>query len=212
MTKSSNPKGRPRPRPQKGSKPASRNQTYDSNGPAGKIRGNAHQVMEKYLLLARDALSQGDRVLAENFFQHADHYFRLGHNSGQPTARPERRADGDGEPQGREREGERDQERGGEQPSADSRPPRRSRAENRARPPRPADEAEAPHQDIQNVAFLAMEPDDAEAPRKAESDEDDAPPRPRRRTTRSRKPAAETQKDDDGADAPSDPDRQAASA
>ncbi|CAA7616958.1 DUF4167 domain-containing protein [Magnetospirillum sp. UT-4] len=54
-----------------------RGQVFDSNGPEGRIRGNAHQVMEKYLALARDASSQGDRVAAENFYQHAEHYFRL---------------------------------------------------------------------------------------------------------------------------------------
>lgn len=55
----------------------SRNQVFDSNGPEGRIRGNAHQVMEKYLAMARDASSQGDRVTAENYYQHAEHYFRL---------------------------------------------------------------------------------------------------------------------------------------
>nr|CAM74611.1 conserved hypothetical protein [Magnetospirillum gryphiswaldense MSR-1] len=54
-----------------------RSQVFDSNGPEGRIRGNAHQVMEKYLGLARDAASQGDRHAAENFYQHAEHYFRL---------------------------------------------------------------------------------------------------------------------------------------
>lgn len=54
-----------------------RNQTFDSNGPDVRIRGNAHQVFEKYLTLARDASTAGDRVLAESLFQHADHYFRI---------------------------------------------------------------------------------------------------------------------------------------
>jgi Domain of unknown function (DUF4167) len=54
-----------------------RNQVFDSNGPEGRIRGNAHQVMERYLAMARDASSQGDRVAAENYYQHAEHYFRL---------------------------------------------------------------------------------------------------------------------------------------
>ncbi|MEP3112126.1 DUF4167 domain-containing protein [Nisaea sp.] len=54
-----------------------RNQTFDSNGPDVRIRGNAHQVYEKYLTLARDASTSGDRLLAENLFQHADHYFRI---------------------------------------------------------------------------------------------------------------------------------------
>ena len=53
-----------------------RNQTYDSNGPDVRVRGNAHQVLEKYLAMARDAASQGDRIAAENFYQHAEHYFR----------------------------------------------------------------------------------------------------------------------------------------
>ncbi|UUX51427.1 DUF4167 domain-containing protein [Nisaea acidiphila] len=54
-----------------------RNQTFDSNGPDVRIRGNAHQVYEKYLTLARDATTSGDRVLAESLYQHADHYFRI---------------------------------------------------------------------------------------------------------------------------------------
>jgi hypothetical protein len=53
-----------------------RNQTFDSNGPDVRIRGNANQVHEKYLNLARDAAQNGDRVLAESYFQHAEHYFR----------------------------------------------------------------------------------------------------------------------------------------
>lgn len=54
-----------------------RNTTYDSNGPDIRVRGNAHQVLEKYLALARDAASQGDRIAAENYYQHAEHYFRV---------------------------------------------------------------------------------------------------------------------------------------
>ena len=54
-----------------------RHQTFDSNGPDVRIRGNAYQVHEKYLALARDATSAGDRVAAENYLQHAEHYFRI---------------------------------------------------------------------------------------------------------------------------------------
>ena len=54
-----------------------RMQTFDSSGPDVRIRGNAWQVHERYLALARDATAVGDRVAAENFFQHADHYYRL---------------------------------------------------------------------------------------------------------------------------------------
>ncbi len=55
----------------------SRTQVYDSNGPDVRIRGTAHQVAEKYLSLAKDATSMGDRMIAENYFQHAEHYIRI---------------------------------------------------------------------------------------------------------------------------------------
>ena len=51
--------------------------SYELNGPDVKIRGNAHHVAEKYLQLARDAHTGGDPVAAENYLQHAEHYFRL---------------------------------------------------------------------------------------------------------------------------------------
>ncbi|ESQ93657.1 hypothetical protein ABENE_04895 [Asticcacaulis benevestitus DSM 16100 = ATCC BAA-896] len=54
------------------------NRAYESNGPEGtKVRGNAQTIYEKYQQLARDANSSGDRVLAENHLQHAEHYFRM---------------------------------------------------------------------------------------------------------------------------------------
>jgi hypothetical protein len=50
---------------------------FDSNGPEGRVRGNAQQVYEKYLTMARDAMSAGDRIAMENYFQHAEHYLRV---------------------------------------------------------------------------------------------------------------------------------------
>lgn len=50
---------------------------YESNGPDVKIRGTASHIAEKYQQLARDAQSSGDPVSAENYLQHAEHYFRL---------------------------------------------------------------------------------------------------------------------------------------
>lgn len=50
---------------------------YESNGPDIKIRGTASHIAEKYVQLARDARSSGDPVAAENYYQHAEHYFRL---------------------------------------------------------------------------------------------------------------------------------------
>ena len=59
----------------KGPNPLTRN--YESNGPDVKIRGSAQQIAEKYAMLARDAQSAGDRVMAENYLQHAEHYNRI---------------------------------------------------------------------------------------------------------------------------------------
>jgi hypothetical protein len=50
---------------------------FDSSGPDLRIRGTAQQLFEKYLQLGRDATSGGDRVMAEGYFQHAEHYFRI---------------------------------------------------------------------------------------------------------------------------------------
>ena len=55
----------------------SRNQSFESNGPDVKVRGNAQQVVEKYLTLARDASSAGDRINAESYYQFAEHYYRV---------------------------------------------------------------------------------------------------------------------------------------
>jgi hypothetical protein len=54
-----------------------KNRVLDSNGPDVRIRGTAHQIVEKYNTLAKDAFSSGDRVLAESYLQHAEHYQRL---------------------------------------------------------------------------------------------------------------------------------------
>lgn len=54
-----------------------RQQSLDSNGPSVRVRGSAQQIHEKYLTLARDASSSGDRVSAENYSQHAEHYHRV---------------------------------------------------------------------------------------------------------------------------------------
>ena len=77
MRQGSNPK-RMRGRGNSGRKNSNpRSNNYESNGPEVKVRGNAQQVVEKYLALGRDASLTDDRVAAENYFQHAEHYFRL---------------------------------------------------------------------------------------------------------------------------------------
>ena len=96
-----------------------RNTSYESNGPDVKLRGNAQQLHEKYMALAHDASSSGERISAEAYSQFADHYFRLhqaavgaaearrqnevaGDQPGQPRskAQPESADAGDRQPEG----------------------------------------------------------------------------------------------------------------
>jgi hypothetical protein len=89
-----NRRGRGRSGGRKPQNPLARN--YESNGPDVKIRGTAAHIAEKYMSLARDALSSGDIVAAESYLQHAEHYNRiimaaqqqLGPQHGQPSEGP----------------------------------------------------------------------------------------------------------------------------
>ena len=83
------------------------NRVFDSSGPEGKVRGTPQQIIEKYNQLARDAQLSNDRVAAENFQQHAEHYQRmLGQAMKEQDARREQM-----ERENRERQAERDRER-----------------------------------------------------------------------------------------------------
>jgi len=77
------------------------NRVFESAGPEGKVRGTPQQIMDKYLSLARDAQTQDNRVAAESFFQHAEHYQRLLAEA--MGTRQERR---DGQPPDQDRQGE----------------------------------------------------------------------------------------------------------
>ena len=68
---------RPRGKGRKGNSGTGPNRVFESSGPDGKVRGNSLQIIEKYQAHARDALLSGDRIVAENFTQHAEHYIRL---------------------------------------------------------------------------------------------------------------------------------------
>jgi hypothetical protein len=74
---------------------------YESNGPDVKIRGSSNHIAEKYLQLARDAQASGDPIAAENYYQHAEHYFRMiasaqeQFRQSQPYFRPEGEARND---------------------------------------------------------------------------------------------------------------------
>lgn len=84
-----------------------RNHVFDSSGPDMRLRGTAQQLFEKYLQLGRDATGAGDRVMAESYFQHAEHYFRILNAMNQaaaaqqaqrqPRQQAESQADGEGD-------------------------------------------------------------------------------------------------------------------
>ncbi|MGR3485200.1 MAG: DUF4167 domain-containing protein [Paracoccaceae bacterium] len=83
------------------------NRVFDSQGPDGKVRGTPQQIIDKYNQLHRDAQLNGDRVDAENFAQHAEHYTRM-------LAEAQREVDAkrdEQERQNRERQAERDRDR-----------------------------------------------------------------------------------------------------
>lgn len=83
------------------------NRVFDSQGPDGKVRGTPQQIIEKYNQLHRDAVLSGDRVDAENYAQHAEHYTRL-------LAEAQREVEAkreEQEEQNRQRQAERDRER-----------------------------------------------------------------------------------------------------
>lgn len=98
---------RGRGRGNNGARRSNRNQTYDSNGPDVKVRGTAQQVLDKYLTLARDAQSGGDRVKAEAYLQFAEHYYRIINAEQGPS---------DGDKSAAQGEGAQDQPDIGEQP------------------------------------------------------------------------------------------------
>lgn len=83
------------------------NRVFDSSGPEGKVRGTPQQIIDKYNQLARDAQLSNDRVAAENFQQHAEHYLRmLSEAQREQDARREQQ-----ERENRERQAERDRDR-----------------------------------------------------------------------------------------------------
>lgn len=104
------------------------NRVFDSSGPEGKVRGTPQQIIEKYTQLARDAQLANDRVAAENFQQHAEHYTRmLGEALREQESRREQPEPYTGQQQGRPRDRGADGEGmtdPGAEPQPDAAPPR----------------------------------------------------------------------------------------
>ena len=120
-------------RHQSGNVPMNRNHVFDSSGPDLRVRGTSQQLFEKYLQLGRDATSSGDRVMAESYFQYAEHYFRIlnamNQAASQQQANPNqqggngqpRRPDSVGEMLGSDEPDEEPPPGMGDQPAAESR-------------------------------------------------------------------------------------------
>ena len=168
------------------------NRVFDSSGPEGKVRGTPQQIIDKYNQLARDAQLANDRVAAENFQQHAEHYLRL-LSEAQREMEAKREEQ---ERQNRERQAERDRERA-------------ERQEREAA--RQSDPAEAPQPDVLDFGNEAAAPGSGlvETPESkgGEGGTESAEPRkekaPRRPRSRKPKPAAEPAKSPSGdGDAP----------
>ncbi|GLK51252.1 DUF4167 domain-containing protein [Maricaulis virginensis] len=190
----------------------SANRSYESNGPEVKIRGNASQIYDKYLQLARDASSAGDRVRAENLYQHAEHYYRILQAS-QPRREPGQDDNGDnaeangddednddmsyGSNGGGSNGGHSNNGSGNDQGGDREREPRRGRG--RQRQQRPSDRGGEKEDPLGVVTPEAEKPaaEEAKPDAKAEDGEDGA----RRRTRRPRRTKAEIAADKAAAEA-----------
>lgn len=106
------------------------NRVFDSSGPEGKVRGTPQQIIEKYQILARDAQLSNDRVAAENFMQHAEHYTRLLSEAMREMA-AEQEARQQQQPQGGQQGGQGNGQQGGQQNGDRNRDYNRDQNQNR---------------------------------------------------------------------------------
>lgn len=175
---------RQRGRGRKPSNPA--NRSYESNGPEVKIRGNATQIYDKYLQLARDASSAGDRVRAENLYQHAEHYYRI-IQANQPKRDPNQDENAEGT-ENASAEGENQQ--GGDEQQRRGRGRGRGRDRDRDRQPRDGQDASETN---------AQDGEKPEGGETAAADGDSDEGASRRRTRRPRRPRNEGEMDGNAA-------------
>ena len=178
-----------------------RNSAIDSNGPEGKVRGNATQVYEKYLTLAREAFSAGNRVMAETFFQYAEQYYRVLTDSTdpRPEGAPVQQTNGSDRPdddrgtrrnggyEGSRRESPRDgvEARTGENPGRPANPPANPPAHPGANPGAPIAAAAEVERATEQVAVTQAVPAPAAEPAPAGEEGASRPRRgrPRRKPT-----------------------------
>ena len=193
--------------------------SFESNGPDVKVRGNAPHIAEKYMQLARDAQSSGDSVMAENYLQHAEHYFRIV-SAAQPNASREDGDDFDDDmPEINSRfsspqpasQNQGNDEDGGEQPYQQQQPQqqngngqergdrqdRNDRQDRQPRPDRPSAEERARAQQLAREAAAAAAAEaaaqapagDAPAAEASEGEAEGEPRKVRERRPRRRRPA-----------------------
>ncbi|SLN11171.1 hypothetical protein PSA7680_00107 [Pseudoruegeria aquimaris] len=147
------------------------NRVFDSSGPEGKVRGTPQQIIDKYNQLARDAQLSNDRVAAENFQQHAEHYVRmLGEAQREAEARREQQ-----EAENRARQQQRENERQERQERNEQREDNRNQGGNQQ--PQ-VDPASAPQPDVIDVTDGEEDTGLVETP--------ESKPKPKRKSTRSR--------------------------
>jgi Domain of unknown function (DUF4167) len=158
------------------------NRVFDSSGPEGKVRGTPQQIIDKYNQLTRDAQLSNDRVAAENFQQHAEHYTRmLSEAQREQDARREEQ-----ERQNRERQIERDRERA-------ERQEREAAGQAAAKP---MDPARAPQPDVVDLGTTDVAGDDSGLVETPEGTTKKPARRPRsRKPTKRPEPGAATKSD-----------------
>lgn len=171
---------------QGGGRPPHRSQSFDSSGPSVKIRGNAYQVFERYIAMAREAGSAGDRIAAENLYQHAEHYYRIMQANGgfdNQGQRPMTPADnemaggdemdghgqpgqGQGQPQHQQQQHQQAQQhqqhQQAQQPQHQPMPPQQHQSQHanqhQPQPPQPQPQAQPPHQPSASPAGSGAQP------------------------------------------------------
>jgi ATPase subunit of ABC transporter with duplicated ATPase domains len=162
------------------------NRVFESSGPEGKVRGTPQQIIDKYNQLARDAQLGNDRVAAENFQQHAEHYLRmLGAAQKDQDARREQQ-----ERENRDRQAERDRDR--------ERSDRSRRSEGEAQPDS-MDMSNAPQPDLEP----RQEAEESSLVETPESQKAEKPKRPRKPRAKKVQPEAPSQDGDAGGEQPS---------
>ena len=152
------------------------NRVFDSNGPDVKVRGTASTIAEKYMTLSRDAQSSGDRVAAENYLQHAEHYLRIVAANKPPVPAAQPQPDVASEQDGKAETASADaddqapaaggDEAGSEKPAPRTRRPRATSERNTTRRPRNTKPADTPSDEKQSA-------DESQPAAEAGADSDD---------------------------------------